>query len=785
MSKSSSKNEYTFEIYSIVETLEPAHWQQLYKALIAHQGLLNGQFTIIWTCKDNIVRFFVQSNKDIGSISNSIDGLLLRPCADEDAELPHVKRKEHFVNFVGGGNLLDLKERYQVKKSKNLQFASFSVRAVTYETSIVKSSLIFEVSGGIWTKATKYMTSFPANLLAIDFSTNTRYLKKSVPKYLNIEKSVQMLSSDNNNALLEVNTFPYFPKNYFLNITSYEFDKHSFIIGASGSGKSKFISLFVDRLYKSTAVSMNYRVIVIDPHASLADDFDYITDKKVINFGEESTELFAGTSTDISAATELTGTLFKSLMGEGATAKTDRLLRFSLYVLLTSQSMSLSNLKRFLTEPELRNQIISHVDGFVPDNIIHFFGSDFNELRTKYYNESIGPIVTLVDEMQMQPALVGEGELSLSKTIEDNFLTVFSLNKVSMGDKVVKTVAGLLIQQIFLLAQARVFNQRVLLIIDEVSVVQNPALASILAEARKFNLTVILTQQYFGQIKKDLQDAIFANTYNYYTFKVSEEDARALEGNLNIELPKEIVETEHKKGLKEHQIRVKIMTELHPRECLVRVLSGGQVVPAIKARTLDAPQPDAATMAQKEAKLKEYKHDKGKRPVKFVEGSAATISDLPTLNSDNPPQLDQSSAYSPETTSTTLDTPSYSPESIGGTSPESFGGVSPESSGEIMMGQADNKNPEQPAMPDVPELHPEDRKQARTQKAARIGAVVASNYTPAFAGNVSPSTNPQQSGDKPAPASSTAGLQSLGPQTFNLSDLLAQHSSSREPVKKG
>ena len=46
--------------------------------------------------------------------------------------------------------------------------------------------------------------------------------------------------------------------------------------------------------------------------------------------------------------------------------------------------------------------------------------------------------------------------------------------------------------------------------------------------------------------------------------RVSEEDARALEGNLNIELPKEIIEAEHAKGVKETDIKVKIMTELLP-----------------------------------------------------------------------------------------------------------------------------------------------------------------------------------------------------------------------------
>ncbi len=255
--------------------------------------------------------------------------------------------------------------------------------------------------------------------------------------------------------------------------------------------------------------------------------------------------------------------------------------------------MSLDNLKRFLTEVELRNQILQHVSDFVPANIIRFFGADFNEIRTTYYNEAVLPLVGLVDEMQLQPSLVNGADLSLVKTVQDNFLTVFSLNKVSMGEKTVKTIAGLLIQQIFLLAQARLLNQKVILIIDEVSVVQNPAIASILAEARKFNLSVILTQQYFGQIEKDLQAAIFSNVSNYYVFRVSEEDARALEGNLGMELPRETQEADSKKGLKEADVRVRMLTELHLRECIVRLSANGKLNPCIKCRTVDAPSPES------------------------------------------------------------------------------------------------------------------------------------------------------------------------------------------------
>ncbi len=225
----------------------------------------------------------------------------------------------------------------------------------------------------------------------------------------------------------------------------------------------------------------------------------------------------------------------------------------------------------------------------MPDNVIKFFGTDFNEIKTQYNAEAISPIVALVDEMQLQPALVGEAELSIASSVADNFVTVFSLNKVNMGEKVVKTAAGLLIQQIFLLAQARVFNQKVILIVDEVSVVQNPALAAILAEARKYGLSVILTQQYFAQIDESLRSAIVSNVLNYYVFKISQDDAKLIEGNLIIDLPKDVIERERAKGLKENEVKIKVLTELNARECLMRVVVGGQVMPCLKCRTVDAP----------------------------------------------------------------------------------------------------------------------------------------------------------------------------------------------------
>lgn len=578
---------YQFELYILAEQLTDIHLTKLFNTLSTYLGVLS-TYEVHFICSDNVIRIVIGCDKDLSTLSNTLEGVVLRPITYEPPVITGAKTERN-LQYVVGGNLLDLKEKYMVKKSKDLQYVFFKVKLLTKKKPFVQVNFYLKDLNGEWSKSHKVMWFMPIHLFQIDFAMNTRYIKKSTPKYLDIEKSLHMMVSENLNALFEVETFPYLPKDYYLNLTSYDFNKHSMIVGASGSGKSKLINLIVDRLSR-TAMKVNYRVVIVDPHASIANDFKGVPDTKIISFGmDDGADLFPQAGADLSAATELTATLFKSVLGDQFNARLDKLLRYALFVLMTAQTMSLENLKRFLTETDYRIRVLEHVHDFVPANIVKFFGADYNEIRTQYYETTVLPLVSMVDEMQLQPSLVGENANSLSKTIQNNYLTIFSLNKISMGEKVVKTVSGLLIQQIFLLAQARMLNENIILVIDEVSVVQNPGIAQILAEARKFNLSVVLTQQYFGQVDKDLRDAIFANVFNYYTFKVSEEDAKTLEGNLNIDFPKEVIDSAHEKGIGLTQLRVQLMTELHPRECLVRVVSNGQIAPCIKARTVDAP----------------------------------------------------------------------------------------------------------------------------------------------------------------------------------------------------
>jgi hypothetical protein len=122
-------------------------------------------------------------------------------------------------------------------------------------------------------------------------------------------------------------------------------------------------------------------------------------------------------------------------------------------------------------------------------------------------------------------------------------------------------------------------------------------------------LSVFLTQQYFGQIDKPIQDAIFANVLNYYVFRVSEEDARALEGNITMDLPKEAVDEEKEMGNKEIDAKIRLLTSLNTQEVIARLSADGHLIPAVKAKTV---------------------HFEGAKMLKDVSLTASTEQALPT-----------------------------------------------------------------------------------------------------------------------------------------------------------
>lgn len=572
------KMKYLTEIFLTQQFIEEQTWSKFLYSVSKLNGLLK-KWKIYIYIENNTIRYFIKSSKKLPSIIQDFSEFILKK-VDEEENIFDEKSitNRWYIVTTKEKSVLDIYDKSEVKNGKKLKFLEIDILPITKNYYRFRTYIFFENKYGYLIKR-RAVFSVPYQLLSIDFSKYNRFFyKKDATKFLDIQKTIHILKDNKKDAFLKVNTFPYLIEDYYLHLNQYDFDKHSIIVGASGTGKSKLISTLVMNLSKNEEYKRKYKVVIIDPHAEIKNDIGGIENTKILDFEKtkNSFNLFMRASKDLIVTTELILSLFQTLMADQYNSKLERVLRHSIYLLTKLNKMDFANLKKLLTEVEYKNELLK-ADNLL-ESTIDFFSVEFNKLKTESYQEAFSPIISFIDEMELLPGLKSKGtERDLKDIIEDNFLTIISLNQSKLGMNATKTIAGFTMQQILQLIQNYTYDEHIIFIIDEVALLENPILSRFLSESRKYNLSLILAQQYFNQISEKLQKAIFSNMINYYIFRVSREDARILDGNIRMDI-----------AVKNSFItRMKILTELKNRECIVRIGRQGKVYPAFQAKTLD------------------------------------------------------------------------------------------------------------------------------------------------------------------------------------------------------
>ena len=566
---------YVSEIFLTADNVKEKSWLELIYAISSFNKLFH-TWNFYIKIELNKVHYYVETNCVLPTIINSLSDFLIKKIDDEELDFPEEYRNSlPYIITSKQKCVLDIYDRNEVKHNRKLMWSKIKIFPYKKDNYFSHTHLFFEKSNGklICKKA---FFNIPYLLPSIDFSNRNRFFySKDASKYLNIQKSLHIFNSNKEKAFLKVDTFPYLAGDNYLSLSNYDFDRHSIIIGASGTGKSKLISSLITNLNES--FSEKYKIVVIDPHASLEDDVGGLDSCRVLDFNtlENSIDLFMNEDTNMLASTELTLELFKNLFQNQYNSKLERVLRHSISLLLEKNMLNFNTLRRLILDLSFRNKLLESEE--VADNVKEFFLNDFNELKNKSYQEAISPILSFIDEMQALPAFRYQDNIqNLKECIKDNFVTIFSLNQVTLGEKITKTIAGLVMRQMLQLIQSYSFDEHIIFIIDEVSVVESPILSRFLSEARKYNLSLILAQQYFNQISKELQSSIFANVINYYVFRLSKMDASTLSPTLQMELP-----------ANSSYVKTKFVSELKNRECILRISSNGEILHAFKAKTMN------------------------------------------------------------------------------------------------------------------------------------------------------------------------------------------------------
>lgn len=547
-------------------------WQSLINTISNYNGIFK-KWKIIILIKNNNIRFFIETKCSLPPIVNNLNKFQFK----DSKKIKRIRSNLKIFNLISKSkNIIDLINYYEIKNKGNLKRIELEFIKIYTDKVISKVSIYTKYENIIKKEILPLVV--PSNLLEVNFSDNKRYYIKKAPKYLEINKILHLLKTDNNKALLKVDTFPFIQGDFYLNQNNYNFDKHSIIVGSSGCGKSKLISLIISNIIKDSNQKNKYKFVVIDPHASLENDIGGLG--KVIDFKTDldSIDLFINSSEDTTSTAELLLDLLKSLISDQYNSKLERVLRHSIHLLLINKSFNFRNLRKLILDIEYREELINNNEELLPISVIDFFRTDFNDLKTKYYTEAISPVIAFIDEMEMLPVFNTEKSFkNLKDTIQENHLTLISLDRTKLGDKVTKTISGLIMQQLFMVMERKEIKEKIIFIIDEVPVIENKILSRYLSESRKYNLSLFLITQYFNQISEDLKNSIFANVSNYYIFRVSKLDAGILVDNFNMKLASDDT----------RENKMKLLTELNNRELIARIENNDILLPAFKGKTTD------------------------------------------------------------------------------------------------------------------------------------------------------------------------------------------------------
>ncbi len=552
-------------IYLNKDNVSKESWQELIDYLCKYNGYFN-KIKIVIEISNNKIKYYLVTKYKVPPTIKSLEDFLIKE-DDINIEINYLKHKPIILDV--DKNAVELSDISRLKHDRELKYIIINIIPF-FNKRLFKTYLFFK-NGNSYIRR-RFLIARPTYILSIDFSNNKRFSYEKKNKYLNLEKALPILTNDNT-GIFSIDAFPYLNNNLFLDYKDYDFFKHSLIVGSSGSGKSKLISLLVKNILLN---SNEYKVVIIDPHASIEKDIGGLNKTRVIDFFNDSCDLFLSKNNDIVIKNELLLSVFKNLMKDVYNLKLERVLRYTINLLLVKEDFSFANIRKVLLDLEYRNDLVRELTPKLNDTVISFFLTEFNDLKTNYYNESISPIIGFIDEMQMFSAFESLDE-GCSDVISSSDLTIFSLDRSILGDKIVKTISSLVMEQILEAAIENNIGKKLLLVVDEISLLENPIMERILSEARKFNIALILTEQYFGQISKELQDSIFANVINYYVFRTSRNDAVTLKDVLDIKFAKKVTDDD----------KINLLTGLNNREVIIRISKDGKLLPVIKAKTTD------------------------------------------------------------------------------------------------------------------------------------------------------------------------------------------------------
>lgn len=328
--------------------------------------------------------------------------------------------------------------------------------------------------------------------------------------------------------------------------------RHFYTIGKTGMGKSNLMeNMAIQDIQNGNGIAY------VDPHGEGAEKLlDYIPKeriKDVIFFNPADLDFPIAFNVmekvDFRYRHLVAGGLmavFKKVWPDVWSARMEYILSNAILALLEYPDSTLLGVNRMLSDPEYRARVVAQVK----DPIVKAFWSvEFARYSQKYETEATAAIQNKVGQFVSNALIrnvIGQTEstVNMRKIMDEGKILILDLSKGRIGEDNSRLLGALLITKIQLAAMSRVDipeaeRRDFYLYVDEFQNFATESFASILSEARKYRLNLIVGHQYITQMDEIVRDAVFGNVGTMAVFRVGAEDAEFLEREFSPEFTAE------------------------------------------------------------------------------------------------------------------------------------------------------------------------------------------------------------------------------------------------------
>jgi hypothetical protein len=318
-------------------------------------------------------------------------------------------------------------------------------------------------------------------------------------------------------------------------------ERHLYVVGKSGSGKSTFLfNLAMSDILSGKGVA------VIDPHGDLALDIldaiprARINDVCYLDVGDMQRPVGFNPVTNVApdrralAAAGIVSA-FKHLWSDSWGPRLEHFLFHGVAVLVSRQHATLIDLPRLYTDDNFRDRLLGSIDD---PATLHFWHQEYPSYVKAFRSEAVAPILNKAGQISASPTLrliLGQvaPRLDLKFTMDHERILIANLAKGTIGEQASNLLGSLLISHLQLVAMERGAlppAQRVpfFVHVDEFQSFSSDTFASLLSEARKFATHFALANQYTDQLPAAVRAAVIGNAGTLVVFRVGSRDSELL-----------------------------------------------------------------------------------------------------------------------------------------------------------------------------------------------------------------------------------------------------------------